>query len=61
MKVGDFVSFREVNNARGYPATGEVIEVSEDKATVRAFGLYGPGTETTVNDVPLEELKHECG
>lgn len=57
--TGDLVSFLNIKNARGYPATGEVLVVIGDGCSVEAWGLYGPGSITIVNDVPLNELKVE--
>ena len=59
IETGDLVSFANLNNARGYAATGEVIEVAGSECTIQAWGLYGPGSETKVNGVPLNELKLE--
>lgn len=54
---GSIVVFVNLKNWRGYPATGKVIDTDGEAAIVNAFGLYGPGSETNVNDVPLAELR----
>lgn len=54
--IGSLVVFKELKNARGYPLTGEVIDHDDTHAIVKAWGLYGPGTETEVNNVPLTDL-----
>ena len=53
------VAFKTMTNARGYPLTGVVIDCDDTHAIVNAFGLYGPGSETQINDVPLSDLR-EC-
>jgi len=50
------VSFKSLFNARGYPLTGVVVDCDDTHAIVNAFGLYGPGSETQINDVPLDDL-----
>lgn len=58
LQVGQLVKFNEIKNARGYPGTGEILTRHVEAGTydVKAWGLGGPGTETTVNDVPRSVL-----
>ena len=54
---GMIVKFKKVNNARGYPLTGQIVDADNQHAIVKAWGLYGPGTDTEINDVPVEDLE----
>lgn len=56
IKAGRVVGFKNLKNWRGYPATGEVVNVSDGVADVNAYGLIGPGSESGVRGVPLDEL-----
>ena len=51
------VRFKRVLNARGYPATGSVIEVKDGLAKIEVFGLHGPGSTTMVHDVPVDDIE----
>lgn len=57
--IGSLVSLEGLKNARGYPAVGEVISVKEDLCDVKFWGLYGPGSETTIVNIPVIKLKNE--
>lgn len=59
VEVGSLVVFKTLKNARGYLATGEVLDVAGDTCTVEAYGLYGPGSTTTVREVPVSDLHTE--
>ena len=59
IREGSLVSFKHLKNARGYPLTGTVVDEDGTYAIVNAYGLYGPGSETNINDVPLKDLEDE--
>jgi hypothetical protein len=56
-RIGDTVVFKNLDNARGYKATGTIVDLDDEYAIVNAYGLAGPGSQTHVNEVPLTELK----
>lgn len=56
IQVGDIIAFKTLKNARGYPLTGEVIEVVDGVAIINAYGLEGPGSENIIRDVPTSDL-----
>lgn len=57
IKKDDLVIFSNLQNARGYPLTGVVLSTSGEYADVKAFGKYGPGTETKILTVPLWQIR----
>lgn len=60
MKVGQIVSFLYLKNKRGYPLTGQVKEIVDEKHVhVTTFGLRGPGSTLDVTDVPITDLREE--
>lgn len=60
IQKGALISFLNLKNARGYPATGQVIREEENgMVEVVAWGLYGPGSETLIHDVPITEIEVE--
>lgn len=60
IQKGALISFLNLKNARGYPATGQVIREEENgMVKVVAWGLIGPGSETFIHDVPITEIEVE--
>lgn len=57
MNINDIIAVQDMNNARGYPLTGQLLKIDDKYATVNAFGLYGPGSETLIHDIPIEKIK----
>lgn len=54
---GDLVAFHEMKNARGYPATGEIVSKNDDGSfVVSVYGIPGPGAEIEVRDVPASAM-----
>lgn len=56
IQVGDIIAFRTLKNSRGYPLTGEVLEVVDGVAIINAYGLEGPGSENIIRGVPTSDL-----
>ena len=60
IQKGALISFLNLKNARGYPATGQTTEQEENgMVKVVAWGLIGPGSETFIHDVPITEIEVE--
>lgn len=56
---GSLISLLHVKNARGYPATGQVIEEKDGMITAEIWGLEGPGSTNVIRDIPIDEIKVE--
>ena len=63
MKIDELVIFNNLKNARGYQLTGSTIsnpyynDDDEEVIDVLAYGLYGPGSDTTITGVIISELQ----
>lgn len=57
LEINCMIVFIELKNTRGYPLTGVVDSINGNFVNVNAFGLYGPGTETLIKQIPIDKLK----
>jgi hypothetical protein len=63
MKIDELVIFNNLKNARGYQLTGTTIsnpywnDGDEEVIDVLAYGLYGPGSDTTIYGVLITDLR----
>lgn len=55
--LNKLVKFKNMNNWRGYPLVGEVIEYDNKILKINVFGLYGQGTTTLIHDVSIEDVE----